>query len=89
MNATTHPLAETFLRRLEQAARVLPRHGRTELVAEIRSHFESGLRTGATEAEVRHVIDELGPPEEILAAARPGFIPRCGSTRGENVHSAQ
>jgi hypothetical protein len=71
MMTTTHPLAEDYLRRLHQTARVLPRNERDELVAEIRSHLDSGLRKDATEADVRNLLDELGSPDDIVAAARP------------------
>jgi hypothetical protein len=71
MMTTTHPLAEDYLRRLHHIARVLPRHEREELVAEIRNHLDSGLPPDATEADVRNLLDELGPPDDIVAAARP------------------
>jgi hypothetical protein len=71
MMTTTHPLAEDYLRRLNHIARVLPRHERGELVAEIRNHLDTGLRPDATEADVRNMLDELGPPDDIVAAARP------------------
>jgi hypothetical protein len=75
MMTTTHPLAEDYLRRLEHSARLLPRPDREELVAEIRNHLDSGLRPDATEADVRNLLDELGPPEDIVAAARPAQPP--------------
>ncbi|MBA2717430.1 MAG: hypothetical protein H0U51_10325 [Propionibacteriales bacterium] len=71
MTTSTHPLAQDYLHRLDQYAQVLPRHERAELVAEIRSHLELGLGAAASEAEVRNVLDELGPPEDIVAAAEP------------------
>ena len=72
MTTITHPLAEDYLRRLDQCAQVLPRHEREELTAEIRSHLHLGLRPDASEAEVRNLLDELGEPEGIVAAAEPG-----------------
>lgn len=71
MMTTTHPLADDYLRRLDRAARVLSRRDREELVAEIRTHLDSGLNPDATEADVRNMLDELGPPESIVAAAHP------------------
>lgn len=71
MMTTTHPLADDYLRRLERAAKVLPRRERDDLVAEIRSHLDSGLGPEATEADVRNLIDDLGTPESIVAAAEP------------------
>jgi hypothetical protein len=75
MMTTTHPLAEDYLRRLNHIARVLPRHERDELVAEIRNHLDSGLPPDATDADVRNLLDQLGPPNDIVAAARPEHPP--------------
>jgi hypothetical protein len=75
MMTTTHPLADAYLKRLDRAARVLPRHEREDLLADIRTHLEAGLSRGAAEADVRNVLDELGSPEEIVAAASPGRRP--------------
>ena len=66
------PLVDDYLRRLEVAARGLPRERRRELVAEIEEHIEAALEGGARdEAAVRNVLERLGPPEEIGAAADP------------------
>jgi len=66
-----HPLAEEYLRRLESAAHTLPAQDRQELLAEIRNHLNSGLPANATEADVCNLLDELGVPEDIAAAAGP------------------
>jgi len=70
-----HPnkLVGEYLNRLESAAAGLGRGRRTELVAEIREHVDDGLReAGAVdEVAVRNVLERLGPPEEIAAAAGP------------------
>jgi hypothetical protein len=71
MMTTTHPLADDYLRRLERAARGLPRRERDDLVADIRAHVEAGLAPDSTEADVRNLLDELGPPEDVVAAAAP------------------
>ena len=71
MKTTTHRLAEEYLRRLERDARVLPRHEREELIAEIRDHVNSALSPESTEADVRNLLDALGSPADIVAAARP------------------
>jgi hypothetical protein len=71
MTTSTHPLVADYLRRLERTARVLPRHQRDELLAEIREHVDAGMRPGASEADVRNLLDDLGSPEEIVTAARP------------------
>lgn len=79
MMATTHPLVAQYLRRLDDAARRLPRHQRDELTAEIRAHLDAGLAPDAGEAEIRNFLDGLGSPTEIVAAARPeGPVERRG-----------
>lgn len=75
MTVTVHPLGEEYLRRLERAARVLPRGQREELLEEIRSHLEAGLPPDATETQARNVLDALGSPGDIVAAARPDHVP--------------
>ncbi len=71
MMTATHPVAEDYLRRFERAARALPARQRQELVAEIRSHVSTGLAPDSTEADVHSLLDELGTPEAIVAAAQP------------------
>jgi hypothetical protein len=71
MMTTTHSLVEQYLRQLDNAARSLPRQQRQELVGEIRDHLATGLSPDSTEAEVRNVLDGLGAPSEIVAAAQP------------------
>ena len=69
----TDKLVRDYLRRLERAAAPLAPSRRAELVAEIREHIDDALLTaGATdEVAVRNVLERLGPPEEIAAAAGP------------------
>jgi hypothetical protein len=71
MMTATHPLTADYLRRLEEAARLLPRRERDELVAQIREHLATGCPPDATEADIRNVLEELGSPEDIVAAAGP------------------
>lgn len=75
----TNKLVEDYLRRLEQAAAPLARARRAELVAEIREHIDDALLEAgaADEVAVRNVLERLGPPEEIVAAAAP---PAAGPT---------
>ncbi len=75
------PLAEDYLVRLDHAAAGLPRQDREELVSELRSHLESALPADATDADVLNVLDGVGTPEAIVAAAAsetsatPGEMP--------------
>jgi uncharacterized membrane protein len=69
VKATAHPLVEGYLRSLDGAAKVLPRRERDELVGEIRGHLDEALSPDASEADVRNVLDSLGTPWDIVAAA--------------------
>jgi len=62
-----------YLQLLESASAGLARGRRTELVAEIRGHIDDALLEAgaADEVTIRNVLERLGPPEEIAAAAGP------------------
>ncbi len=77
MNVTTDPLAEDYLRRLDAAAAALPAHRRDELITEIRDHLQEALRQAPAgdQAAVRNLLERLGPPEEIAAAATDSTPP--------------
>ena len=66
-------LVADYLRRLERAAAPLPQSRRAELVAEIREHIDDALLEAgaADDVAVRNVLERLGRPEEIAAAAGP------------------
>ena len=74
------PLVDDYLRRLEAAAADLPRERRAELVGEIEEHVDAALaEAGDDEAAVRNVLERLGSPAEIAAAARPpSIVPERG-----------
>ena len=67
--ALTHPLIDDYLRALGGAVRDLPRRERDELVAQVREHIDTALPADASEADVRNVLDGLGSPRDIAAAA--------------------
>ena len=71
MNVNADPLVEDYLRHLEAVAAVLPEYRRAELLAEIRAHLDEALRQvpAGDEAAVRSMLERLGSPEEIVAAA--------------------
>ena len=71
MNVHTDPQVDNYLRRLDKAASALPAHRRQELISEIRDHLQEALRQtpAGDEAAVRNMLERLGPPEEIAAAA--------------------
>jgi hypothetical protein len=53
----------------------LPHLERDELIAEIREHLDCGLAPDASEADVRNLLDDLGDPADIVAAARGDHRP--------------
>jgi hypothetical protein len=67
-SSTLHPLAADYLERFRSAAEGLSPERRDDLAAEIESHLAEALPSGATEAQVRSVLDHLGDPAEIVAA---------------------
>lgn len=77
MNVHTDPLVDDYLRRLGAAASALPAHRRDELVCEIRDHLQEALsQTPADDkAAVHNVLERLGSPEEIAAAAADPLPP--------------
>jgi lysylphosphatidylglycerol synthetase-like protein (DUF2156 family) len=64
-------MAERYLADLRRAASRLPRTERTERVAEIEAHVDTGLAAADNEADVRNLLDGLGDPDDIVASARP------------------
>lgn len=69
MKTTARPLVDAYLQELDYAARGLPPRERDELVGEIRAHITAALPSEPTEAEVRNVLERLGAPRAIAAAA--------------------
>lgn len=65
---TDDQLAAAYLRRLRRAAHGLPSARRKELLDEIAEHIAQARAAGVP---VRAVLDELGDPREIAAAAGP------------------
>jgi hypothetical protein len=65
------PLVTEYLDRLAAAAAQLPADRRAELLAEIGEHIEAARAVGAAsdEAALRTLLDRLGDPAEIVAAA--------------------
>ncbi len=81
-----------YLSRLDVAAASLPPARRAELLQEIREHIDAARAAGAAadEATVRTMLDRLGEPEEIVAAAletspeaEPGLVAEPPSTGSE------
>ena len=70
MTQTDH-LVAAYLAQVERAAGRLPAGRREELLGDLREHIEiSRAESGATtEAEIRTILERLGDPESIVAAA--------------------
>jgi len=64
-----HPTVRSYLAALDDAVRPLPRQERDDLVASVMEHIDNALPPEPTEADVLNVLDELGSPEDIAAAA--------------------
>jgi len=70
-NSTVDRLVDNYLARLADAAQALPPDRRAELLSEIRQHIFASRSggNGADEAAVRTMLDRLGEPADIVAAA--------------------
>jgi uncharacterized membrane protein len=84
-NSTADRLVDHYLTRLADAAQALPPARRTELLSEIREHIDASMTEGAgpDETSVRTMLDRLGEPDDIIAAAMeidPPEHPACPPT---------
>lgn len=70
-NSKANRLVDDYLTRLADAAQALPPDRRAELVSEIREHIAASRTgsAGADETAVRTMLDRLGDPDDIVAAA--------------------
>ena len=71
MMTQTDELVAAYLARVERAASRLPAARREELLGDLREHIEiaRAQSEAVTEAQVRTILDRLGDPESIVAAA--------------------
>ncbi|MDH6127383.1 hypothetical protein [Kitasatospora sp. GP82] len=89
-NTLTHPLVRAYLSSVEEQATALPGARRQELLADLREHIEVALAESDTldDNSVRRVLEQLGAPGEIAAAAlaeEPGNHPVPQSSRHTSV----
>jgi uncharacterized membrane protein len=70
-DSTVDRLVDQYLTRLADAAQALPPDRRAELLSEIREHIAAAIAEadGADEVAVRTMLDRLGQPGDIVAAA--------------------
>lgn len=78
MARTTDPILDAYRKRLTSAARSLPRKDRHDLIEAVEEHLAAGAREGASEVDIRNMLEELGDPEEIVESARPTQERRLG-----------
>jgi hypothetical protein len=73
MTYDPEPEIRQYLKELSQASRDLPRRRRRELLTEIEEHVREALMATPVEndAEMLTLLDRIGDPEEIAAAANP------------------
>ena len=88
--STLDPLVDDYLSRLARAAAVLPPDRRDELLGEIGEHIAVARASGAADDEVavRNLLERLGEPAEIVAAAQedgPSAWPVAGGWGGPSA----
>ncbi|GAA1583065.1 hypothetical protein GCM10009804_44440 [Kribbella hippodromi] len=68
-------LVDAYLKDLAKAAEQLPASRRTELIDDMKAHIAEERAAGATsESEIRQILERLGDPKEIVAAATEGLV---------------
>ncbi|GAA0605560.1 hypothetical protein HPO96_02295 [Kribbella sandramycini] len=68
-------LVDAYLDYLTKAAEPLPAERRTDLIADVTSHIAEARAAGATtESDVRQMLQQLGDPDDIVAAATDGLV---------------
>ena len=71
-DSKTNILVDTYLELVDNALTGVPADQRDELLADLRLHIsaEREALPEETEADLRQILDRLGPPETVAAAAR-------------------
>jgi len=68
-------LVDAYLNELAAEAEALPAGRRDELLDDVKAHIAEAREGGATsEDEIREVLQRLGRPSEIVAAATDGLV---------------
>src|SRR5438477_13212474 len=72
MTVDSRQILDDYLTALEEELRDLSPSDRAEIILEVREHYEEARRelTDPTEADLRNIVERLGPPAEIAAEAR-------------------
>ncbi|MFI5693078.1 HAAS signaling domain-containing protein [Kribbella sp. NPDC051586] len=75
MELDSNRLVDAYLDELATEAAVLPAGRRDELLDDMKTHIAEARAAGATsEDEIREVLQRLGRPSEIVAAATDGLV---------------
>ncbi|MFC6156302.1 HAAS signaling domain-containing protein [Kribbella jiaozuonensis] len=75
MELDSDRLIDAYLNELAAEAAELPAGRRDELLADVRAHIAEARAEGATsEDEIREMLQRLGRPREIVAAATEGLV---------------
>lgn len=91
ISVDTERLVDEYMQRLASAARVLPKERQAELLSEIRFHVADALRASdaVDEVDVRNILERIGTPEEIVAAAVEGQpVPGAVQTHFDSLEVA-
>ena len=72
MTVDSRAILDEYLVALEEELRGLSPSDRAEIILEVREHYEEARRelVDPTEADLRNIVERLGPPAEIAAEAR-------------------
>ena len=72
MTVDSRRILDDYLGALEEELRGLSPSDRAEIILEVREHYEEARRelVDPTEADLRNIVERLGPPAEIAAEAR-------------------
>jgi uncharacterized membrane protein len=72
MTVDSRRILDDYLGALEEELRGLSPSDRAEIILELREHYEEARRelVDPTEADLRNIVERLGPPAEIAAEAR-------------------
>ena len=87
MATTADRLVDDYLKRLRQELRDLPPARRSEMVDDIEQHIAEGRAElpSDSEAEIRTLLDRIGPPSVIAADERARLGPKRPSNTREVV----
>lgn len=69
--STLHPAATAYLRQVRREGRDLPRDRLAELVSDLEEHLSVAVPADASDVQAAEVLERLGDPREVVAAARP------------------